>query len=384
MHWAKDRGYTKCETAAAMGVHSRTLFHWQRQRNAPVKPRGRKVRRGTVDQRNRFLATLAELGPHVGLSAVRACHPEVSRAEARNLQRRYRRYWRRKHECWIDRLTWTTPGSVWAMDFTKPKFPIDGVYRRVLVVLDLSSGCILLAQPCEGERAEVALEALSRLFELHDAPLVLKSDNGSAFIEACVQGLLAAKNVQHLFSPPRCPRYNGSCERGIGELKSRAKYQAELNLRPHAWSSSDLQRAQSIGNEILRPWGHTRPTRIEVWNSRQAIPDEQRTRLCELRDRCRENRLAELREAKLGPNRTVADEVRDQAITLEAAFRPGAGGRSTPAPGSGQSVLETLSKHELASLERTALADALEQLGFLSYWRRQFTPPIKLKFRAKN
>ena len=145
-----------------------------------------------------------------------------------------------------------------------------------------------------------------------------------------------------------------------------------------------LQRAQSIGNEILRPWGHTRPTRIEVWNSRQAIDDEQRTRLSELRDRCRENRLAELREAKLGPNRTVADAVRDQSISLEAALRPGAGGRSTPAPGSGQSVLETLSKHELASLERTALADALEQLGFLSYWRRQFTPPIKLAFRAKN
>ena len=42
----------------------------------------------------------------------------------------------------------------------------------------------------------------------HGAPLCIKSDNGGAFIEACVQGLLAAKNVQHLFSPVRCPRYN--------------------------------------------------------------------------------------------------------------------------------------------------------------------------------
>ncbi|KAA0209669.1 hypothetical protein EDM80_14240 [bacterium] len=148
--------------------------------------------------------------------------------------------------------------------------------------------------------------------------------------------------MQHFFSPPYYPRYNASCERGIGELKSCAKYHAELNLRPHAWSSSDLQRAQSIGNEIIRPWGHNRPTRIEVWNSRQAITDEQRNRLRELRDRCRENRLAELREVLRlqrsrnsvelcgaagasaptdGPNRTVADEVRDQPITLEAALR---------------------------------------------------------------
>ena len=99
----------------------------------------------------------------------------------------------------------------------------------------------------------------------------------------------------------------------------------------------------------------TKPTRAEVWNARKPVTDEQR------------KSLAELREAKLGPNRTVADAVRDQQITLEAALRPGAGGRSTPAPGSGQSALETLSKHELASLERHSIEGALEQRGFLCY-----------------
>ena len=337
------------------------------------------MQRGTVAQRNLLLATLEELGPHVGLSAVRARHPEISRAEARHLQQRYRRYWRRKHERWIDRLRWAIPGSVWAMDFTKPKYPIDGVYRRVLVVLDLASGYILLAQPCEGETAEVALEALSQLLKLHGAPLVVKSDNGSAFIDERVRHLLAENSVQHLFSPPYWPRYNGACERAIGWLKTRVRHLAELDLRPESWSSSDLQRARAIANEITRPWGHRGPSRAEVWNTRKPITDEQR------------KSLAELRAAKLGPNRTRADEVR-ASNTLEAALRARsasdrseatarlrkgtAGGRSTPAPGSGQNAPTTLSKHEQASLERTALAAALADLGFLCYRRRRFTPPI--------
>ena len=403
---AKRKGVRKCELAAKLALPVRTLSYWQKHASEPARVRGPKPRLATPEQCAAVVATLIKIGPQTGLPTLRALYPELTRAQLHEILNEYRRNWREEHKYPMTRLCWTTPGNVWAVDFTKPKAPIDGIFERVLVVRDLASGVTLLTLPCHAEDSDTVRKGLQSLFERHGAPLCIKSDNGGAFIEACVQGLLAAKNVQHLFSPPRCPRYNGSCERGIGELKSRAKYQAELNFErlqwsrekaelcgaagesapplPDAWSSGDLQRAQSIGNEILRPWGHTRPTRIEVWNSRQAIPEEQRTRLRELRDHCRENRLAELRAAKLGPNRTVADEVRDQQITLEAALRPGAGGRSTPAPGSGQSVLETLSKHELASLERTALADALEQLGFLSYWRRQFTPPIKLKFRAKN
>ena len=206
-------------------------------------------------------------------------------------------------------------------------------------------------------------KALSQLLKLHGAPLVLKSDNGSAFIDERVRHLLAENSVQHLFSPPYWPRYNGACERAIGWLKTRVRHLAELDLRPESWSSSDLQRARAIANEITRPWGHRGPSRAEVWNTRKPITDEQR------------KSLAELRAAKLGPNRTRADEVR-ASNTLEAALRPGAGGRSTPAPGSGQNAPTTLSKHEQASLERTALAAALADLGFLCYRRRRFTPPI--------
>ena len=393
MHWAKRKGWRKCETAARLALPVRTLYHWQKHCSLPATARGPKPRRATQEQRAAIVATLIELGPQTGLPTLRALHPELTRAQLHEILDDFRRKWRQERRYPMTRLCWTTPGNVWAMDFTKPKSPIDGIFERVLVVRDLASGYTQLTLPCHAEDSDTVHIALQSLFDLYDAPLVMKTDNGGAFIAGHVQGLLAAKNVLQLFSPPYYPRYNGSCEQGIGGLKLRAEYQAELNFErllwsrekaelcgaagasapplPNAWSSRDLQRAQSIGNEILRPWGHKRPTRAEVWNARKPVTDEQR--------KC----LAELRAAKLGPNRTRADEVR-APIHAEAALRPGAGGSATPAPGSGQSAPETLSKKERASLERKAIADALEQLGFLSYWRRRFTPPIKLKFRAKK
>jgi hypothetical protein len=53
----------------------------------------------------------------------------------------------------------------------------------------------------------VTIEALSLLFTIHGAPLVLKSDNGSAFIAEETHQLLQAWQVEVLFSPPRTPSY---------------------------------------------------------------------------------------------------------------------------------------------------------------------------------
>lgn len=369
---AKGEGMRKCEIAARLALPARTLSHWQKHCSDPAKARGPRPRRATDSQRSEVVATLTRLGPRTGLPTLRALHPELTRTQLYEILDDFRRAWRKERRYPMTRLCWTTPGTVWAMDFTVPESLIDGKFVRVLVVRDLASGYTLLALPCMGEDSDTVLSGLQSLFELHGAPLVIKCDNGSAFAETRVQALLAEKNVLQLFSPPYYPRYNGSCERGIGELKNRTKYLAELNLRPQAWSSSDLQNAVHIANEIIRPWGWRKPTHADVWNARKSVTDEQR------------KNLAELRAAKLGRNSTRADEVRAQSTTLEAALRPGAGGSETPAPGSGQRVLENLSKHELASLERKALADALAELGFLSYRRRQFTPPIKLRFRAKN
>ena len=222
-HWAKARGYTKCETAAGLGIPSRTLYRWQNQRSSSLRPRGRKPRCCSDEERRAVVATLVKLGPRTGMPTLIAHHPQIARAELREIEREHRRNWRRRSTYLMTRLFWTTPGTVWAMDFTMPESLIDGKFVRVLVVRDLASGFTLLALPCMGEDSDTVLTGLQSLFELHGAPLVIKSDNGSAFAESRVQALLAEKNMLQLFSPPYYPRYKGSCERGIGELKNRTK-----------------------------------------------------------------------------------------------------------------------------------------------------------------
>src|SRR3954452_25084008 len=107
------------------------------------------------------------------------------------------------------------PGAVWAADFSEPPQPVEG-YPRLLAVRDLASGWQLLWLPLPDESARTAADGPGSLFPEHGAPLVVKSDNGSAFLAGDREALLAGCGVWHLFSPPRTPRYNGSCEASIG------------------------------------------------------------------------------------------------------------------------------------------------------------------------
>lgn len=59
-----------------------------------------------------------------------------------------------------------------------------------------------------------AMKAQGRL------PLVLATDNGSAYKEQEVQSWLQDNHVIQLFSLPRTPQHNGRAERGIGEGKA--------------------------------------------------------------------------------------------------------------------------------------------------------------------
>jgi hypothetical protein len=168
------------------------------------------------------------MGPHASVAALRELFPEVPRASLEETLRRARRIFRRRHRWLIHTLRWTRPGTVWAIDFTEPPMPVDGVYERVLLVRDLASGKQLLALPCRGEGSEVVLSALQHLFARHGPPLVLKSDNGSAFTSREVQARLHLSGVFSLLSPPRTPEYNGSIEAGIGSLEVRAFYESAV------------------------------------------------------------------------------------------------------------------------------------------------------------
>ncbi len=63
------------------------------------------------------------------------------------LQVDYRRHYRDTHRISQERLTWSRPGRVWAIDHSEAPGPIDGVYPAILAVRDLGSGCQLAWLP---------------------------------------------------------------------------------------------------------------------------------------------------------------------------------------------------------------------------------------------
>jgi len=267
------------DIARRLGVAVSTLRHWQirwRKDRLQAHPRGRPARRSSRDVRARALALVWLLGPGVGVPTLQAVCPSMARRELQDLLRRYRRVWRLRSRQLAPVLHWKRAGTVWAMDFAEPPAPVDGVYRQLLAVRDLASGYQLLWLPTEDANAVTALAALDELFREHGRPLVLKTDNGSPFIAEEFQDALRGLHVWQLFSPPAWPRYNGSCEAGIGSMKTRTHHESARRGFAGQWTCDDMEAARLQANELARPWGHRGPTPIEVWKARKTISAHER------------------------------------------------------------------------------------------------------------
>ncbi len=152
-----------------------------------------------------MIAYLREVGPGVGVGRIRGAFPLMPRCEVLDIVGRFRGVYIREHALLIHELEWTVPGAVWAMDHTVPPALIEGRPQAVLAVRDLGSGDQRLFQPVESEGAWEVVEALEVRFRVDGAPLVLKSDNGSAFIAEDTGKLLASQGVIQLLSPPGLP-----------------------------------------------------------------------------------------------------------------------------------------------------------------------------------
>jgi integrase-like protein len=118
--------------------------------------------------------------------------------------RRLRRLWRV--------LRWHLPGAVWAIDGTWLDQPVAPFGRRALIVVELHSGKVLDLRSVPGEQAAAAEQVLAALIAKHGPPLVLKLDNGSAFIARRFAAFCQRHGITLLHSPVRRPRYNGTCE----------------------------------------------------------------------------------------------------------------------------------------------------------------------------
>jgi hypothetical protein len=286
--WVRRCGESRLEAAGELGVQAETLRSWERrwrQTQLRPAPRGRPAERTDRETRESAMALFQLMGPAVGLAVLQEFFPAVARRELQDLQHRYRDSHLKKGRALVHALRWQKAGRVWAMDHTQPPAPVDGIYGQIFAVRDLGSGMQLMALPMAEATARETTAALRALFREHGMPLVIKSDNGSAVAAGEVDALLDSHGVTHLLSPPLLPSYNGSCEAGIGSLKTRAHHEAARNDRPGEWTCDDVEGARQMANETARPWGFHGPTPGQGWKMRSPVSCAERREF--LREVCR-------------------------------------------------------------------------------------------------
>jgi transposase InsO family protein len=337
--FAGDQGWTLQESAQALGLLPRTLRQWYRDvTEGPPRalPLGRPTARSALDVRRQVLDFLQQEGPMTSVATLWDTFPDLTRAELTDLLRRYRRALRRRYPDVVHVLDWQPPGAVWAMDFAEAPAAIEQRYPYLFAVRDLASGRQLLWQPVEATTATVAQRALGSLVAEHGRPLVLKSDNGSAFIAETSQAYLEQAGVFCLFSPPGLPSYNGSCEAGIGSLKSRTEVHAARHGRPGQWTWDDVAYAHLQANACARPHGLRGPSADALWAQRRPLAEEERRAFAATVERHRAEACAE---------RNLA-----AAALAEHAQRSG--------------------------VDRIALRRALVEHGYLLFSRRRIPTPV--------
>jgi hypothetical protein len=118
------------------------------------------------------------------------------------------------------------------------------------------------------------LDCLEECFKTWGAPLVLKSDNESAFSSEVMEQFLRRKGVRHLLSPPRRPQYNGEVEASIRWLKARTEEEAFQAGRHGSWASEEMQKAKHSANTARRRRGGAAH---DAWLARDPIAEETRS-----------------------------------------------------------------------------------------------------------
>ena len=304
--------------------------------------RGRPLAELEKDLKGRIVGMIDYYGPHVGLPTLRSIFPDRARAEIEEVLRQYRRVYVRKNSILVGELRWTRPGAVWAIDFSYPPRPIDDEFNYVLMVRDVASGKNLLWLPVVGKDGEAARDAIRALFLEYGPPLAVKEDNDGPFRGSVFDGELGEWEVMMLPSPVKMPWYNGSCEAGIGSLKTYTHHEAARHGRPGEWTCDDVETARFKANGNSRPLGSRGPSAEEAWRRRNPITEDEREEF----------------------RRAVAkhvDEVREEKTDK----------------------IERMGWQERAGIERQGIVRALVRLGILEIRRRRISPPIKSKKRAR-
>ena len=193
-----------------------TIMRW-RKRNAAgtqlLQSRGPK--KSTPMEIEQLYLLIASL-PH-GLrrtQGTEALRRALKDQASRRLIRRIATHIRREHMKSLCRIQWLLNGAAWTIDGTQ--------YAKgctIVPVQDLASKYRLPPLLSRREDSDQIAAHLDELFTEYGPPLFLKRDNGGPFNAEAVDAVLRRHVVIPLNNPPYYPRYNGSMERNIRELK---------------------------------------------------------------------------------------------------------------------------------------------------------------------
>jgi len=286
--WARRNGIKFAEAVKGMCVSLSTMMSWisgAADGSLEAKEVGRPAQRGSREERNLVVEMLKQAGPWLGVNAIKAIVPDISKRQIRDMKRRYVKACKRRYAVLIRTLQWSRPGAVWAMDFTDLKFPMEGGFEKVLPIRDAASRKILAALAAYEAKSGLVIDTLKWLFVIYGKPLVIKADNGPQFIDGDVREFLESQGVILLFSVPYYPGYNGGIEGGIGTLHTYAFYEAARNGRPEAWTVDDIENARQRANSIPRSDDWLGLTPDQAFEARDEITDGERAafRECFLR-----------------------------------------------------------------------------------------------------
>ena len=149
----------------------------------------------------------------------------------------------------------------------------------------------------------------------YGAPLILKADNGPAFIANDTREYLRRIATVLLLSPPYCPQYNGACEAGNGTIKRLAHEIATRHGRPDCWTLNDLEAARIWANRRITERRFSRTPEQRFADHAPASANERET-LANTIAEARTKRRADLDIAPGERIRTMtADALDRQAIT---------------------------------------------------------------------
>jgi transposase InsO family protein len=336
-----NRGQPCSRVARELHLSRRTMTRWRCRQEQPRcrLPRGRPCKESSCSDRRAVLEMLDREGSHLGLPTLRAEFSKMPRCELRELQAAYRRHYRATHRRSTERLTWHGSGWFWAMDHVTPPNLIDGVDRATFSARDLASGNQLAWRSVPDQAAPPTAAALKSLIDEHGPPLLIKSDNGSAFKDKDMLALLAEHRIFWLPSPPRTPRYNGGCEAGNHSMRTRTDHFAE---RAGGWTSQCMEAARHQANELTRPEGHLGPTPSQRWSARLPVSPAQREKF----------------------NQTIACHLQQVIVERKDTFH-------------------CQNKNHQHQVLRQAARRALLELGLLTITRRSISLPLKRKKRDK-